>query len=179
MRRRFVAIASLSAIALAVTGCAGSERAYGEASRRAEAGLASALEYMSHRASAVIAGRAAVTDVTAEDIAQAFINDLRQFPQTGITPQDNLGLYDLASGPEGEVRFSVFISSSSYSASGFISTNQTRYSCGVLSGRFGADNVAVGDAECPSRLKPLIGSDAVAVSLLNTAEKFDVQIGAG
>lgn len=167
----------VAAIACLTTAC-GSDRVYEDAVENAEAGVAVHLEITARETSNLLATHASLSDVSQDQIAAAFLNDLRGYTGDTAAPSDKRAVYDIAEMPDGTVTFSVFFGSSTSGAGGLVTTNQSRHSCATISGRFTEATLTVDDAECPAVIEQLAGEESIPVSMTENAAKHGVDVGA-
>jgi hypothetical protein len=172
---RFAATVPLLVLVGVVAGC-GSDRVYEDAVNEAESGVAAHLEITAREVSHLLEGHASLSAVSEQDIAAAFLNDLRGYTGQSAGPSDNRAVYDIVQEADGTVVFSVFFGSTAYGAGGLVTTNQFRHSCGTISGRFAEAAIALGDADCPAAIERLAGEESLAVSMTENAAKHGVDV---
>ena len=183
MDRRSVPLARAVACGLvlvtvaALAGCGSDRRLYEEATTEAESSVATSLEITATQTTDLLAERAAVSEISTEDIVAIFLTDARDYEAGQLDVVKTRALFGFAENDDGSVTFSVFINASVYRASGLITTSQSRHSCGEITGRFGEGVLSFDDLDCPPVFKQRAGEDSVYLSMTENAEKYGVSVG--
>lgn len=172
---RFGASIVMVTLVGSTVGC-GSDRVYEGAIDEAESGVAILLEITAAQTADLLLGHAAFSEVSEEDITTTFVNDMRGYAETSPGPLGERGVFDIAENPDGTVSFSVILGSSAFRSGGLITTNQSRHSCGILTGRFNERALKVDDVDCPPEIEAFAGEDSIAVSMTDNAAKHGVEI---
>lgn len=173
LARTFVSGISLMLIGL-LAGCGSDRRVYEEAATSAESSVATGLDAAITQTTDLLTERAAVSEISAEDITAVFLTDARNYETGQLDVVKTRALFDLVDNGDGSVTFSVFINASVYRASGLITTSQSRHSCGAITGRFGEGVLSVDDLDCPAVFEQRAGEDSVNLSMTANGEKYGV-----
>lgn len=171
---RLVASGLILLLVSATAGC-GHDRVYEGAIDEAEYGVALFLENTATRVVDLLSRRTALNEISEEDITATFVNDMRDYAGTG--PVEKRAVFDIVENADGTVTFSVFFGSSAYRAGGLVTTNQSRHSCGTLTGRFTEPALTVDDVDCPPEIEAFAGEESIAVSMTGNAAKHGVEVG--
>lgn len=174
--RRFGASIVMVTLVGSTVGC-GSHRVYEGAVDEAESGVAILLEITAAQTADLLLGHTALSEVSEEDITTTFANDMRGHMESSPGPVEKRGVFDIVENPDGTVSFSVVLGSSVFRSGGLITTNQSRHSCGTLTGRFTERALTVDDVDCPPEIEAFAGEDSIAVSMTGNAAKHGVEIG--
>lgn len=161
----------------ALAGCGDDDRLYEEAATAAEAGVATSLEITANQTTSLLTERAAVSEISAEDIVAIFLNDARNYEAGPLNVVGTRALFDMVENADGSVTFSVFFRANSYRAGGLSSTSQSRHSCGSITGRFTEDALSVNDLECPPELAAITGESSILLSMTENAAKHGLKVG--
>ena len=175
LRRLGASIFSLTLV-FAMVGCT-SDRVYEEAVRAAESGVAVVLEATTERTVELLSSHSAISEISEDDIVVTFVNDMRGYTRDLPGPVTKQGVFDVTESSDGTVSFSVFFGSSVFRSGGLVTTNQSRHSCGIITGRFTEREFAIEDLACPPEIRALAGEDSIAVSMTENALEYNVEIG--
>lgn len=174
---RAIASALVLMSAAALAGCGSDRRLYEEAATAAESSIATSLEITDTQTTDLLVERAAVSEVSAEDIIAIYLVDARGYEAGLMDAVNTRALFDLAENDDGSVTFSVFFKTSVYRASGLSSTSQSRHTCGEITGRFGEGVLSISDLDCPPAFREVAGERSQFLSMTENAAKYGVNVG--
>lgn len=175
---RVVTSGALLLFAGVLSGCGSNQAVYDEAVTEAEYGLAAGLETTVLQTAELLATRAALDEISEGDIVGIFRTDATNYEDIPPNLPESRALFDIVENIDGSVSFSVFFKASFYSAAGLSNTNQSRHTCGTLTGRFTERGLTVADIDCPQALEADAGERSIRVPMTENAVKFGVDVGA-
>lgn len=176
LARAIVSGVLLSLIA-ALAGCGNNQALYEEAKTEAESSIAIELEITAAQTTDLLTQRAAMAEITDEDIIAVFLNDSRSYEAGLPNIVGTRALFDMVENTDGSVTFSVFLRANSYRAAGLSSTNLSRHTCGSLTGQFAKGMLSVADRDCPPEVAAAAAEGSVLLSMTENAAKFGVNVG--
>lgn len=161
-----------------LSGCGSNQAVYDEAVTEAEYGLAAGLETTARQTAELLVTRTALDEISEEDIVGIFRTDATNYEDIPPNLPESRSLFEIVENIDGSVSFSVFFKASFHSAAGLSSTNQSRHTCGTLTGRFTERGLTVADIDCPQALEADAGDRSILVSMTENAAEYGVDVGA-
>lgn len=161
----------------ALAGCESDRRFYEQAVSDAERGVALSLETMTTDTTDLLEERAALSEISTEDIVAIFLTDARSYETEPLEAIQTRALFGMTENSDGSVTFSVFIVDSVFASSGLSTTSPSRHSCGEITGRFEEGVISIGDLDCPPVFVQRAGEDSKYLSMTANAEKYGVSVG--
>ncbi|MEJ1154443.1 hypothetical protein [Microbacterium marmarense] len=165
----------LALVCVSAVGC-GTSRAYTQAVEEAELGVALLLSITETDTANLLADHTALGEISSDDIATVFFNDMREYTGEEPGPAEERAVYDIIENPDGSVSFLVFFGAGAFASSGLVTTNQSRHSCGSLAGRFAERELTVTDVDCPPEITRFAGDSSIALSMTENATKYAAEI---